>query len=494
MDVTLNIQESNQLQVDPSQRPSGKAITRIIDDSNFDKYIKNMAYYQGKNTAIVKQGEDNATARKDPNNVIPLPFGRKTVNDLLGYAYKPGNVRYMFDEQEIREEVRARLDGILKYNEDQLESSEIFRDTCIKGEGAELLYWKDEEPNINFVKVPREQCVFEYADTLKENKLEFAIRAYTTIEILPDGKDLIKYIADVYTDQYKHVYEYQETKDLEGREQDSPLKKYTTEKNIEYEYQYSIQHPFGDVPLYPYNINDDKLGVYEASIAIIDKLDGIGSDSIANAIDQFNDTLLTLSKKVDKETADKIKDLKVIDDLGGKDEGNFAEFLQRNLDITGTLESAKLFERWYYDLTQIPNFNDEKFNQKSGIAIAYALVSFENLVTTMETYFTKGLKKRLSLMSNALSEMEGIKDEIKAVVEWRRNLPFDLKERVDIVVALKNSGLVSDETLLKMFPQNIIEDAEAELEKVNEQKQKNAEQFMSQTIPNPEENEEENDK
>lgn len=480
MDITANIIEDNRLTVD---HLPGKVISKIKDDFDNSQYIKNMAYYQVKNPAIISTGAANETAKKNPNNIIPLPFARKTINDLLGYTYKPGNVTYKWGES-IPEELTARLEEILEHNEEPLESSEVFREACIKGEGVELMYWQDGE--INFVKVPREQCYFEYIDSLKENEIEFAIRFYQTIEILPDGEDLIKHMADYYDKDYRHVYQYNEKEDLKARNQ----KDYRTADSgskINYEYQYSIQHPFGMTPLYPYRINDDKMGVFEPSIPMIDKLDGIGSDSIANAIDQFNDTLLLLSKKIDKETAGLIKDSKIIDDLGGKDEGNFAEFLQRNLDISGTLESAKMFERWYYELTQIPNFNDEKFNQKSGIAIAYALVSFENLVTTMETYFTKGLTRRIDLIQAALNNMEGMGEEIEFEIEWKRNLPFDLKERVDVVVALKNAGLLSDETLLKMFPKTIVEDAAEEVKKKEEESIKKAEQFMSNMIPKEEE-------
>ncbi|MCP3678924.1 MAG: phage portal protein, partial [Gammaproteobacteria bacterium] len=205
-------------------------------------------------------------------------------------------------------------------------------------------------------------------------------------------------------------------------------------------------------------------------IPIIDKLDDLGSDSIANAIDQFNDTILLLSKSIQESDVDKIKEWKILDDLGGKEEGNFAEFLQRNLNIEATLKSTETFERWYYELTGIPNLNDEKFNVKSGIAIAYALTNFENLVTTMEIYFTKSLQYRLKLIVNALRFFGYISEDVEATLDWTRNLPFDLREKTEVAAILKKEGLLSDETILKLFPKTLIANPVEEIKKRAEEK------------------------
>jgi SPP1 family phage portal protein len=458
-----------EIEITEDIRLTGKQIAKIIDDFDQSQYIINKAYYQAKNPTIVLQGIDNKNENQNPNNIIPMPFARRTVNDLMGYAYKPGNVTYKFSV-DTPDKAKTDIEDLFNENEQSLVSAEIFKDASIKGEGAELVWFSDK---IKFAKVDRENCIFEYEDTLKKNNLKWAIRFYTVVEVLANGDDRIIHKADLYDNLFVHKYEYIEKKDLKERTENDNTYKSIRNIGEEYEYIHSIAHPFEKVPLHPYPINEDKLGIFEASIPIIDKIDALGSDSIANAIDQFNDTVLLLSKELDDDSAKKIREAKVIDGLGGKEEGNFAEFMQRNLDLTGTLDATKLFERYYYELTGIPNLNDEKFNAKSGIAIAYALVPFENLVTTMEIYFSKGLRYRLDLINNARAFFKEGSEPIEAEIEWKRNLPFDLKERVEVVVALKNSGLLSDETLLKMFPETIVEDAEKELKKrLEEQKEK----------------------
>jgi SPP1 family phage portal protein len=204
-------------------------------------------------------------------------------------------------------------------------------------------------------------------------------------------------------------------------------------------------------------------------------MDDFGSDSIANEIKRFNDTIMLLSKKIEDTTGENIKDYKIFDNLGGKEEGNFVEYLNRQMDITSTVEGFQLFERLYYELTGVPNLSDDKFNVKSGIAILYALVPFENLVSKFEIYFSRGLLHRLELINNIMVTLN--KTPVKATLKWERNLPLDLQHIVDIVAKAKETGLLSDETLLKMFPEKVVTDVAEELEAVAEQKKKAIEEF-----------------
>ena len=64
-------------------------------------------------------------------------------------------------------------------------------------------------------------------------------------------------------------------------------------------------------------------------------------------------------------------------------------------------------------------------------------------------------------------------------INWERNLPFDLASRVDVVVKLKEVGLLSDETILKMFPENIVKDAQEEIERRNAEKLEAAKQGIA---------------
>lgn len=444
-------------------------LVRIIQNNDNSQYITNEAYYQGKNPTIIQKDYDGV-----PDNRIPLPFARRTINDIVGYAYKPGNVRYTFDNAENSDESIELIKQILDYNDEEIISGEIFQDALIKGEGCELQFVYDGMPQ--FVQIPREQCIFIWKDQIKD-ELDYSIRYYETKTVDTDGSTIIIKHADVY---YSDRIDYYEWKQIAANQDIDPqIKAQRTDEDthtLSYRFIRSEEHYYEHVPLYPYRINSDLIGVFQPSNSIIDTLDNFGSDSIANAIDRFNETLMLLSKKIDSDTAENIKEYKIIDDLGPKMEGHFVEFLNRQMDITSTVEGFKIFERLYYELTGVPNLNDEKFNAKSGIAILYALVPFENAVSTYQMYFTRGLQHRIDLLNvicNKLFNMAPIITNLK----WERNLPLDLQSLVNEIVTLKSAGILSDETLLKMLPDSIVEDVEYELEKVAEQKEKNMEMF-----------------
>lgn len=110
---------------------------------------------------------------------------------------------------------------------------------------------------------------------------------------------------------------------------------------------------------------------------------------------------------------------------------------------------------------------DESFaGQQSGIAIAFKLIGMEFKASQIDTYFDKGLKARMGFYAdvyNASTRSVNI-GEYQALVKSKRNVPVDLKAQAEIAQLL--IGLVSQETLLKFLPQEIVANAQKELEKI----------------------------
>jgi SPP1 family phage portal protein len=441
------------------QSLSTDQLSNIISSQDITVYLNNKNYYEGKNTTLIEDTENNT---KKPNNQIPLPFARKTVKDVVGYSGKPGKIQYIFDAEQDERSLEYYRE-VEKRSDLWITTSEEYQDGAIKGEGGELA-WVDEDGITRLSKVDREQCIFEYTGLITD-ELHFSIRHYRIRDFDIQGNVVYTWHAFVYWKD--HIDEYVGTMPTDGvgtiGEYDPQEKQRVNDRNktgLTWKFVDTETHEMGRVPLYPMPMNSDNFGVFQASIPIIDRLDMFGSDSIANAIDRFQAAILTLSKKMDKDTAENISAKSIIDDLG--DDGGFVKFVQRESDVDSSVTSFELFERLYYDLTGIPNMNDDKFGTKSGVAIAYALIPFENLVSEFEAYFSKGLRYRMSIINHML-ELQGMQP-LEFELKWERNLPFDLKNRVDVVVALKEVGLLSDETLIKMFPENIIKDAKAEME------------------------------
>jgi len=462
-----------------SDRINGAQIAKIIDNYDNSQYVTNDAYYQGSNVTILAKDFDGT-----PDNRVPLPFARRTVLDIMGYAYKPGHVRYDFNIQENNEKAVEQIEEIFKHNQENLVSAEIFQDALIKGQGAELMYWTNGDKLPEFVQIPREQCIFVYEDSIKE-KLKYSIRYYTSITISENGDvETIKH-ADVY---YSDIIQFFEQKEIQATQTVDPqltTQRNTTSEFNSYLFKREERHFFGDVPLYPYDISTDRLGVFQPAITIIDAMDDMTSDSILNALQRFNDSILTLSKRLESDVIENIKEYRIMDDMGGKEEGNFVEYIQRKMDINSTIEGFEIYERLYYELTGIPKLSDEKFHSQSGIAILYALIPFENLISTMEVYFNNGLQRRLQLLNNLL------KTDVKSEITWKRNLPEDILGKINEIVLLKREGLISLETALEKLPETIVSDPESEIEMIKKEKEENMSMFENNF--NEPEDESEND-
>lgn len=446
---------------------TGQRLRRIIESSDVQIFQDNRRYFRGENTTIV-----NKVDQKPPDNRIPLPLARRTVKDIVGYAFKPGNVTYEFSE-DTEEKTIEEIEAVFKKNDVNLVSGEVFEDALVNGEGAELMYYSGDE--LHIVQVPREQCIFNYFDEIKP-RLEFSIRFFSVVVINDQGDKEKKDKAEVYWSDKVEFYETMPRKIYE----DDPQAEREQDGNNYNDYRFVKDeiHGFGEPPLYPYRVASDKLGVFQPYKKIIDILDDFGSDKIANALQRFAEDFMAMSKKISPEVAEKIKEFRIFDNLGDKKEGNFVEFINRQLDIESSVQGFKLYERLYYDLIGVPNLNDEKFEGKSGIAMLFALVPFENLVSGFEIYFNQGLQHRLKLINTLFGSTKSL-SPAEAEINWVRNLPADIDKTVENVVALKNSGLLSDETLIKMFPAQVIADAEQEIERREKEKEQRIETALN---------------
>ena len=112
---------------------------------------------------------------------------------------------------------------------------------------------------------------------------------------------------------------------------------------------------------------------------------------------------------------------------------------------------------------------DETFMSQAGVAIAYKVVAFENVASSIVARFTKAIQRRIELICNVLNlkASEAVWRDIS--INFVRNLPVNITETIQMVNSLK--GTVSDATLLSQIP--FIKDVNAELEAVQKQKEEN---------------------
>ena len=419
-------------------------------------YAINEAYVKGKNPDIL--GKEPG---KEPDNRIPIPLAKMAVEDLTGYAARPGDttIRYESDsdkdneaEKKKEDEYNLIIKSWMESNNDELELSEQYQKTLTHGNSFEL-FWTSESSEVSGIPIQPEwkrvdgnQIYIEYDNSLKPNK----IAAYHIREIDEDT------ICDIYYPLYSE--HWIKTKDTEWKHEE--------ENDTEY--------PYTVVPVIEFVGNIDKDPLFEAEKRIIDSLDNIISKSL-NEVDRFNAVIALFPGEITKETADKLKTMRVLDKLDGFD--RWPEYLEKNL--AGSNEFYNLLsdrlERLFHKSVKIPDMTDENFaGNQSGVAIAYKLIGMEFKASMIEIYFFQGIKERKILFDDILNTGSTKKldtDQYKTVIESQRNLPVDEATKVQIAMMLK--GLVTDETLLRFLPQSIIKDAEKELAKLEEQQKAN---------------------
>ena len=172
-------------------------------------------------------------------------------------------------------------------------------------------------------------------------------------------------------------------------------------------------------------------------------------------------------------------------------QGATATWLTKNANDTQVENISKRIHDSIYRVAQCPDFSSESFvgGVSSGIAIRYRLTGMENKAGAIESKMKKALQSRIEIITGIASLKLGEAVFRDIQIDFKRNIPEDNAS----LVALVNSliGTVSDATLLGQLP--FITDVNAELEALDEQKQRNIEMYsFGTTVPDDDGDEDEN--
>ena len=106
-------------------------------------------------------------------------------------------------------------------------------------------------------------------------------------------------------------------------------------------------------------------------------------------------------------------------------------------------------KRFSSRLVNIPNLDDDRFNNQSGIAIQYKMIGLKQIKETKINYYSKALRRRYKLISNirkATSDRQF--DPSKLSFTFHENMPQDVWEEVQRYI--NAGGQISLETLLEL--------------------------------------------
>ena len=402
-------------------------------------------YYNGKHAILNKSYADKS---KECNHIV-TNYCKIVTDTYSGYICgKP--VSYT-SNQNIDD-----VQDCINYNDSDAEDMAWCTNALIYGVGYEL-QWIDKYSQVRYSQVNPLNAFVIYDNTLDCDLLYF-VRWYKRDNF--DDNDIFN--VEVYSDKTVKTYQ---AHGLGGA-----LELISEE-----------QHYFNDVPVSVFYLNDLETNIFDCIISLNDAYNELQSSEI----DDFNawvDAYLTLTGvDADSEDIASMKENRVLI----LPEGAQATWLTKNASDTQIVNMLDNIKKNIFKVTACPDMADETFLAQSGTALAYKLVGFENVASSIVARFTKAIQRRIELICNVLNLKASEATWRDININFVRNLPVNLTEIVQLVNALK--GTVSDATLLGQLP--FISDVNAELEAVAKQKEVNMELYSFNAFDSEEDDE-----
>ena len=388
-------------------------------------------YYDGKQAILNKAYAD---ASKPCSRTV-INYCKNIVDSYNGYLATPGCISYR-SEQDIDDIMK-----ILRYNDYAAEDADFLLGALIYGIAAELMYI-DESGHTRFRLINPTTCFGVCDDSLTGDLLYF-VRMYK----VNDWDESDTYNVDVYSDY--------------------DVKHYTMNGANGYlSFVSEEPHYFSQCPANIFTLPDEK-SIFDCIMSLQDA----ANELISSEIDDYSafcDAYLTLiGVDADVEDISSMKESRVL----VLPDGAAAQWLTKNANDTQVENILKRIHESIYRIAQCPDFSSESFvgGVSSGVAIRYRLTGMETEAGTDEGEMEKALQRRVESSCGIASLKLGEEVFRDISIDFKRNIPEDYTSIINMINSLK--GTVSDSTLLSLLP--FVEDVNAELAAVQEQKQAN---------------------
>lgn len=127
-------------------------------------------------------------------------------------------------------------------------------------------------------------------------------------------------------------------------------------------------------------------------------------------------------------------------------------------------------------ISGVPNITDLGFtNADNASALDRKFFVLEQMITNADKQFKKAFLRRWEIIIDRINKRKNKKYDFRSIkIDLQRNLPTDKGTETDR--ALKLRGLLSDESVIDMLPDDL--DAVSEIEKINIQNQENIEKNL----------------
>ena len=364
-----------------------------------------------------------------PDNRLAVNFAKRLTDTFVGFF--AGIPAQISAENEI---INKYVQLVNTYNDVADHDAELAKIADEFGRAYEMLY-VDENGAIAMTHVSPIDAFMVYDDSVLERK-----RAFVRIYVDDNGNTE----GSVSTEDWVRHFAL------------SPTLRWTDDEKI---------HGFDGVPAVEYRQNEERIGLYEPVMSLINAYNKALSEK-GNDIEYFADAYLKiLGAMLDENTVKNIRQNRIINFKGTNADRLIVEFMEKpNGDETQEHFLDRL-ERLIFEITGVPNISDDNFGTSSGIAIKYKMTPMSNLGLTKARKFKAGFNERYKLVfSNPVNSM-GADDWLDIDYVFTQNFPANLLEESQIASNL--TGVISKETQMKVL--SIVDDPKAEIEKLAEE-------------------------
>lgn len=412
-------------------------------------------YYLGEH-AILNHERRNKNA---PNYKTVANHAKDIADTSTGY-FMGNPIKYNNTAGSDLEPLLVAFDGA---EIDQVDAQNALN-MAIYGRAYEYIYAKEGLAELDSTSVDPEDVFIVYDDSI-ERKALFAVYYY---EIKDDTKDATKYQAEVFTQNlHYHIVL-----------RDSSIGTTQNEKVEE--------HNLGQIPIIEYRNNHFAIGDYEQQISLIDAYNSLMGNRV-NDKEQAVESILVLygAQLADnQEEAREAMSILAEEGLLELPADAKADFLKNALDENATEILRKALKEDIYTFSHVPNLTDENFaGNSSGVAMEFKLMGLEMITKTKEANYKRGLRQRIAIFAHYLGMQQIALEAHSIVPQFSRGLPKNLLELSQIINNLE--GKVSLRQLISLLP--FVEDPDAELEELEEEKEKAKERapFFNQVNTKP---------
>lgn len=372
-------------------------------------------------------------ANYKPDNRIAVNFAKYITDTMNGFF-----IGIPIKVTNPDEKVNEYIEFLDQYNDQDDNNSELSKICSIYGKGYEM-YYNDDQGNIGITYLSPMEAFMIYDDSILERPLYF-VRYYLDSDNVERGSWSNGTIVQHFYQNGSYIWDGEAT-----------------------------QHYFDDVPATEYLENEERIGIFESAVPMIDAYNKALSEK-ANDVDYFADAYLkVLGQRLQEGDLKNIRSDRIIN-FDGDVNGVDVDFLQKPSGDTTQENLLDRLERLIFQISMVANISDENFGTSSGIAMKYKMQAMSNLAKTKEMKFRSGMNRRYKLIfSNPISTVSGIPKDawINNEYKFTLNFPANLSEETQIASDLE--GIVSKETQLSVL--SIVDSAQAEIDKIEKEEE-----------------------